>query len=354
MVEPAGLIERSRLRPAAAALWLYVAGLLATAGALHSTSDRWWIATLLMFAPRWVWGLPLGVFVPLVASDVRRLAWPFGLALAIVVGPIMGFCIPSRNPFDSGTPEPSVRVLSCNGDSRELDPVRFRSLLNEVRPSIVAMQDVWAPHVSELFSSTGWHVHTSAGMCLASRFPIRAVDVLDFSAFGPGLGWANCYALETPSGVVHFFNLHLATPRWGLLAAVSDRSDGAKQLQHNSDTRREQSAALSHRARLLAGPVLLAGDFNTPVESTIHRECWSDYQNAFSVAGFGCGSTHLTELTAVRIDHILATADWHIRKCWVGPDVGSAHRPIVADLTRRVGEPRGTAQLRARTSVERR
>jgi endonuclease/exonuclease/phosphatase (EEP) superfamily protein YafD len=153
---------------------------------------------------------------------------------------------------------------------------------------------------------------------------------------------------------VHFFNLHLATPRWGLLAAVSDRSDGAKQLQHNSDTRREQSAALSHRARLLAGPVLLAGDFNTPVESTIHREYWSDYQNAFSVAGFGCGSTHLTELTAVRIDHILATADWHIRKCWVGPDVGSAHRPIVADLTRRVGEPRRTAQFRARTTVERR
>lgn len=354
MVQPAGSIERSRWRPVKAALWLYVAGLLATAGALHSTSDRWWIATLLMFAPRWIWGLPLGLFVLLVASDFRRLALPFGLALAIVLGPIMGLCVPWRSPFETEKPVLSVRVLSCNGDSRELDPVRLRALLNEVHPSIVAMQDVWTPHVREVFSSTDWHVHTSAGMCLASRFPIRAVEVLDFGPFGPGLGWVNCYALDTPAGVVHFFNLHLATPRWGLLAAVGDRSDGAKQLQHNSDLRRDQSTAVSHKARSLPGPVLLAGDFNTPVESTIHRECWSDYQNAFSMAGFGCGCTHFTELTAVRIDHILASADWHIRKCWVGPDVGSAHRPIVADLAWQAGQSPRKARYTQRTSPERR
>lgn len=332
MAEPASSIERARWRPAQVALWLYVAGLLATVGALYWASDRWWLATLLLFAPRWIWGLPLAVFALFLANDTRRLVWPFGLALAIVVGPIMGLCLPLRVQSETETPVLSVRVLSCNGDCRDLDPVRFRSLLNEARPGIVVMQDVWAPHVDEMFSSADWHVHTSSGMCLASRFPIRDVDTLDSAPFGPGLGWARCYALDTPAGVVHCFNLHFATPRWGLLAAVSDRHDGAKQLQHNSDLRRDQSTAVSRIANSLPGPVLLAGDFNTPVESTIHRECWSGYQNAFSIAGFGCGSTHHTELTAVRIDHILAGTDWHIRRCWVGPDVGSAHRPIIADL----------------------
>jgi vancomycin resistance protein VanJ len=34
----------------------------------------------------------------------------------------------------------------------------------------------------------------------------------------------------------------------------------------------------------------------------------------------------------VRIDHILAGPGWYCARCWVGPDVGSPHRPVLADL----------------------
>jgi endonuclease/exonuclease/phosphatase (EEP) superfamily protein YafD len=34
----------------------------------------------------------------------------------------------------------------------------------------------------------------------------------------------------------------------------------------------------------------------------------------------------------VRIDHILAGPGWQAERCWVGPDVGSPHRPVIADL----------------------
>jgi endonuclease/exonuclease/phosphatase (EEP) superfamily protein YafD len=131
---------------------------------------------------------------------------------------------------------------------------------------------------------------------------------------------------------VHCFNLHLATPRWGLLAVVFGSPGGIDKLQANSDLRRDQSAAIRRRASSLDGPVLLAGDFNTPLESTIYRQCWSAYTNAFSAAGLGWGNTHLTRHTAVRIDHVLASRDWRVRRCWVGPDVGAAHRPVIADL----------------------
>jgi endonuclease/exonuclease/phosphatase (EEP) superfamily protein YafD len=37
--------------------------------------------------------------------------------------------------------------------------------------------------------------------------------------------------------------------------------------------------------------------------------------------------------TAVRIDHILAGPGWRCRRCRVGPDAGSPHRPVIADMT---------------------
>jgi endonuclease/exonuclease/phosphatase (EEP) superfamily protein YafD len=40
----------------------------------------------------------------------------------------------------------------------------------------------------------------------------------------------------------------------------------------------------------------------------------------------------VTRKTGVRIDHILAGHGWRCRRCWVGPNIGSAHRPVIADL----------------------
>lgn len=336
------------------ALWSYVGVLLAAWSALHWASDRWWMATVLLFAPRWLWGLPLCALAPVVLLRHQRLLWLFGLASVIVIGPIMGLCLPWRISFASQATGPRLRVLTCNGDARDLDPVRFGALLSELQPSIVAMQDVWTPHMANLVESDGWYVHVDNGLCLASRFPIRAVESVDSDAFGPGLGRAVCYALETPTGIVHFFNLHLATPRWGLLAAIQGHSNGAAKLHDNSELRRRQSTAISRKASSLPGPVLLAGDFNTPVESTIYRECWSGYHNAFSVAGLGWGNTHLTRHTRVRIDHILTSPDCRVRRCWVSPDVGSAHRPVIADLAWHRPAPQNHAQANRPRRVERR
>jgi vancomycin resistance protein VanJ len=35
----------------------------------------------------------------------------------------------------------------------------------------------------------------------------------------------------------------------------------------------------------------------------------------------------------VRIDHVLASRGWHVRRAVVGPELGSDHRPLIVDLT---------------------
>jgi endonuclease/exonuclease/phosphatase (EEP) superfamily protein YafD len=79
--------------------------------------------------------------------------------------------------------------------------------------------------------------------------------------------------------------------------------------------------------------VLLAGDFNTPPESALFSQLWGGYTDAFSTAGWGWGYTFRSWKTTVRIDHILAGPGWSCERCWVGPYVGSPHRPVLADLT---------------------
>ena len=46
-------------------------------------------------------------------------------------------------------------------------------------------------------------------------------------------------------------------------------------------------------------------------------------------SGRGCA----VRVFGVRIDHVLTGDGWRCRRCWVGPDVGSDHLPLLADLS---------------------
>jgi endonuclease/exonuclease/phosphatase family metal-dependent hydrolase len=172
-------------------------------------------------------------------------------------------------------------------------------------------------------------------MGLASRFPIDGTTVLSRGPYGGFGALAVRYELATPVGTVHFLNLHPDTPRHGLEHVLSAWWGGAESLDHNTEIRRRESESAAALLDDVEGPILVAGDFNMPIESAIYRRYWSQYTNAFSAAGFGFGYTYgrTRKLCKwVRIDHVLASADWRVRRCWVGPYVGSDHWPILAEL----------------------
>jgi endonuclease/exonuclease/phosphatase (EEP) superfamily protein YafD len=285
-----------------------------------------------MYAPQWVWVLPLVALAPLSFTYRRRGKW---LVLLVTLGAfwsLAGPCIPWRSLFAESAGQPLIRVMSVNADHRRLEPLRLQELLADVQPDVVFLQDVSSTQMATVFVGAGWHTRRDDGLYVASRFPLKASDGVDLSAFGPPPGEAACYDIETPEGVVRCFNVHLATPRWALLELIESWGRDHGPLEANSDLRRRQSRAIRDQAAQFLGPVMIVGDFNSPVTSTIFRECWSSYSDAFSVAGWGWGNTHFTRRTGLRIDHVLASADFRVQRCWVGPHLGSAHRPLVAEL----------------------
>jgi endonuclease/exonuclease/phosphatase (EEP) superfamily protein YafD len=310
--------------------WLYLALVLALWWLLATAGDRWWVATVLMFGPRWVWLLPLAVLAlaPIVA---RRRAWlPVGLALVVVAGPIMGLCIPW--PSLEGDNGPTFRVLSCNVHLGEMDPVALAGVLDEARPDVVILQEYRRAHEAVVFAHGDWHIQSGQALCLASRYPIVRAEIDEGPDFSRDRGRLARYELDTPAGTVHVVSLHLASPRDGLEEVIRQRGGPAPLLEANSRLRFRQSVDVARWIAPCRGPLLIAGDFNTPVESWIYQTLWARYTNAFSEAGFGYGNTHFTRRTRTRIDHILLGPGWRCRRCWVGPPVGSSHRPVLADV----------------------
>lgn len=316
--------------------WLYFVATLSLWLFLLAAGDRHWLATVLLFGPRWVALLPLVILLPAAVIARRRSLWALAAGAAIVLFPVMGFCLPWRAmlPSQSGAFGPGIRVVTCNAHRGLLDSKAFADLIASVNPDVVAVQEWTSKHLVAFAAQDGWNVLRDDELCLISRFPIRKVeDVAATNWKSQGFaGAAVHYELATPRGPVPFFNLHLASPHRQFDGILQRSAEAPQQVTKNSDIRRRQSEAVGRLASRLGRATLIAGDFNTPAESRVFAGAWHNFSDAFTVAGLGWGYTYYSRWTAVRIDHVLSGPAWQCRQCWVGPDVGSPHRPLVADF----------------------
>src|SRR5947208_834208 len=74
--------------------WLYVLLLVSVWALVVTASEEWWPATLLMFLPRWIWGLPLAALSLLAAWRRPRLLWLLFAGAVLFSWQLMGFSIP--------------------------------------------------------------------------------------------------------------------------------------------------------------------------------------------------------------------------------------------------------------------
>jgi vancomycin resistance protein VanJ len=287
------------------------------------------IITLLLFGPRWIVAVPLIVLAPL--AILARSYWATTCVLLgglVIAGPITGGTVNVGRLFQSDRPAlQNIRVVTWNMGSAKAGPP-FERFLAETAPTLLFCQESNLV-VGDL--PAGWKVVGLAGNRVATRLPIRPDGFLDLSSIGAA-GRLDRFRVETTDGEIVLVNLHLPTPRPGIETAIGTK------LQDLSELRRiiEIRAAASRAARTWIGEsssnMILAGDFNMPVESRIYRDNWSGFSNAFSRMGLGWGTTKQTRWFGIRIDHILFMPAWRCRKAWVGPTMGSDHRPLVADL----------------------
>lgn len=292
-----------------------------------------------MFAPRWVAALPLLVLLPLAAWRSRFSLIPLLLGALVVFGPLLGFNLPLGSSAATGGA--TLRVITCNVEGGKCDPDALIALIRDASADVVALQEF--PADLKLSLPPGWQMVQERGLVVLSRFPLqRGITTLVSNPPNP---WpSTCLfhcVVKAPGGALNFCSLQLPTPRFDLLPLLDRHTliNPARKGQLLAGTAYRRRASQEVRASLavLSGPTIIAGDFNMPVESSIYRQVWNGYGNAFSRSGFGYGWTQRAKsrkLTTIgiRIDHILTSPGLEVRTCTVGPDVGSDHLPLIADV----------------------
>lgn len=341
----------------------YLAGAIAAAALLWGFGDAWWPATILLFSGRWVLLLPLALLVPAALALLNgRALLALAATAALVLFPIMGLRVhPGRSEADVEGVPGHVRIVTLNAaDSRRV-AYDLPALLEIWQPDIVALQECGRNVAPVVWATRGWYRQIAGrGLCLLSRYPIERVELMDRSALEDvraassigGAGYVVRYTLRLPGGVVRLTNLHLETPRKGFEAAMRGSLRG---LSGNTQLRRIESRLARRWAEGAGGPLLVVGDFNTPVESRIFQAHWGDFDDAFSVAGTGFGYTKYNGWIRARIDHVLAGDGWRVDRARVGRDAYSDHRPLIVDLTLVGARARAPAQRAAgstRVNVE--
>jgi len=261
------------------------------------------------------------------------------LAAAIVLGPIMGFRTGWRRvlPRAAGAP---VRVVTFNAEGGGVLAQILPTMLDRWDAQIVALQECGENLAAAAGRLSGWHHFEGKDLCLLSRYPIRRADVMDRSGLDRvkqsesreigGAGYVVRFILDGPRGPIRVGNLHLETPRKGFEGLMEH---DLRRMRMNTEIRDVESDLARAWVDTGAGPLVVLGDFNTPVESGIFRDHWGDLTDAFSVAGFGLGMTKYNGWIRARIDHVLTNDDWHVDHARVGADAFSDHRPLLVDLT---------------------
>lgn len=311
---------------------LYLATLAAACLLLWGLADRWWPATLVMYAPRWVWALPWPVLAWMARRDRR--AWPaLVLAALLCLWPLMGARLPMPQHWAAGDEAAELRVATYNIGGAPVDPSAVPALFASLGADMIALQE--CAQVIEaarpLLEREGWQVNVRHSACLASRHPILKVEdrpPQDVWQLG-GSGVIVRYTVRTPAREVQLLNLHLETVREGLQALRHEGWRGVQVMNDNLAQRDLESNMALAWARQAGDPLIVAGDFNMPVESAIYRRYWSGFANAFSRTGWGFGYTKATRWHGIRIDHVLGGPGWQPLAARLADNLGNDHRPLV-------------------------
>jgi len=301
-------------------------------------AERYWWSALLLLAPQSLYLAPLFPLALWAAwKRDRRALLVHAVTLALVAGPLMGFNIPSRFSAPPAG-RPRVRLLAYNiaDGAAGLEVVGAQA--RRFNPDVVVLCETrdWGgkrdlrTRLPQLFP--GWSSVRAGDLFIASRWPLA-----DWRA-EPLVGIHDRQKVRArvaaPFGDFYVVGIHIfkALPLGQLLKSPADLPD---RLRTSSAWRAAQSAEVLQWTRDLSGPVLMAGDFNTPPRGLFYGQLAGRFQDAFRERGWGWGYTFPSRFPVLRIDYVFHSAQWEVARCEVGPAPGSDHRPVFAELVLR-------------------
>ena len=276
-------------------------------------------------------GLVLRAVVPLVLSV------PSLVLMAVTLKPMWMVRRDRARPAAAPT---RFRILTLNagGNARVPSARDIERTVERIDPDIVAIQELTAETLAPVRRSLVGRYAYCHGWWPAivfSRLPIRSGSTVRFSSLGSD---AQRVEIEIAGRTVVLFNVHLTRPGYELKGRLA----WLRLVRYYDPKRRDTDAALVHAYVSRALPAcVLAGDLNATEWSHPYRLFSATLVDAFRRAGRGWGNTYRVRLgrrrrqvriPVARIDYLFHSPELVTFEARVGPDCGSEHLPVVADL----------------------
>ena len=371
------------------AMWwgvgLILLALLAGASsAAYVPPETWWFLQIIGIALGAIEGLV--VFWGAIAVTVRR--WWLGgallssMALAVAM-PLMNYLAsPSQQGrFSPRELEGSVavaggavlKVVSFNAKPARLSPrvVGVAALLEDERPHFVAMQELnvridrssgvasGPPFLESFYMGDRYVVSwpeseepESDEVVIYPRPIMSRIESVGGARIIPGnQGGGIRQGLWSSGGATRqeylwqgqrivVYNIHLHSfsgnrpweEGWRRMFSLGAWEKALRAYRTDFRTRAEQARMIRRLIDAETRPFLVLGDFNSTPGSWVYAHLSRGLHDAFGRAGSGWGATFPARIPLIRIDFILASKEWEVRRAHTSSTVVSDHVPVVAEL----------------------
>ncbi len=283
--------------------------------------------------------LPLPFLLALALVLRARAALLFtALPLLVFVGYYGPRFWPQAPPAASASGAFRVLTFNTGGNAGGGAPAPLLRTIRAVDADVVALQEVPTPTLTDLrgeLSAVYPYQLGSPDTMTLSRFPLQPGAELRLGD-SPYVGQQ--VRIDARGRAVVLTNVHVTRPvyrlqwRRGVVPLVRG---------YNPAERDAQVAELVQRVRAVGGPRLLTGDFNETEWSRPYELIAAELEDSYRDAGRGFGNTYPSNvvwgswhfsLPLMRIDYVFHSAELVATRAVVGPDGGSDHLPVVAEL----------------------
>jgi endonuclease/exonuclease/phosphatase (EEP) superfamily protein YafD len=226
-------------------------------------------------------------------------------------------CSTPRPVPSSGVP---LRVLVFNVHTQSGHFAEARRLIEDLHPDVIGLVEVdrrWLEALAPALAGYTGRLESprddNFGVALYTRVPLD--------------GAIEHFASDVPSAVAH---LTEAGAEVNLVLVHPPPPISARALAAQVD----QLDAVAERVHGMPGAVIVMGDLNATPWSQPFRRLVVRSGLCDSRAGFGISASYPADSTVLRIpiDHVLVTCSIGVTDRRVERDVGSDHRPVIADL----------------------
>ena len=272
------------------------------------------------------------------------------LLIAIGYGPLIKYF--GFNTTDSSNQ--GISIISYNIGKTRVDFSRpdkekyienFRQFLQSENPDIICLQEKTKWHLdiyNDLFADYNVYPNNELGTSICSKFPIVNGGNIPFETVAHNASWVD---LDINDQIIRFYSIHLSSNRitrttekmldnpdisnkaiWGDLKFIFNRYNKHAQI------RSLQLDTLLNHASQSPYPIVISGDFNDVPQSYIYNKMCSEYNDAFTEAGFDMAKTFISVVPGLRIDYTFVSPDIKVLSNKVLKTNLSDHYPILSTI----------------------